>query len=87
VSAAVSPPAADILPGVISFLPGSALWDVAGHAAWLAPVVIAVTAACAVVTPVLVALCWRKPGGPRCIARLLTAIRIRGHGSAENTTP
>jgi undecaprenyl-diphosphatase len=57
-------------------MPGSALWDVAGHAAWLAPAVIAVTAACAVVTPVLVALCWRQPEGLRCVLAVALGLAV-----------
>jgi membrane-associated phospholipid phosphatase len=61
---------------VIIVMPGLALWNLAAHAAWLAPLVIAVTAACAVVTPVLVALCWRTPGGLRCVLAVVLGLAV-----------
>jgi hypothetical protein len=61
---------------MIAVAPGLALWDVARHAAWLAPVVIALTAACTVATPVLVALCWRKPAGLRCVLAIVFGLAL-----------
>lgn len=61
---------------MIIVTPGLALWDVARHAGWLAPVVIAVTAGCAVVTPVLVGLCWRRPAGLRCVLAVVLGLAV-----------
>lgn len=61
---------------MIAVMPGPSLWDVARHAAWLAPLVISVTAACAVVTPVLVGLCWRKPAGLRCVVAVVAGLAV-----------
>ena len=59
---------------MIVVVPGLAVWDVARHAAWLAPLVIALTAACVVAAPVLVGLCWRKPAGLRCVLAVVLGL-------------
>jgi membrane-associated phospholipid phosphatase len=51
---------------VIVLAPGSALWNLDQHAAWLASVVILVTQACVIGTPLLLLLAWPRPGGLRC---------------------
>jgi len=51
---------------VIVLAPGSALWDIDQHAAWLASVVILVTQACVIGTPLLLLLAWPRPAGLRC---------------------
>jgi len=61
---------------VIVVAPGLAVWDVARHAAWLAPMVIALTAACVVAAPVLAALCWRKPAGLRCALAVVLGLAV-----------
>ena len=61
---------------MIVVAPGMALWDPARHAGWLAAVVIAVTAACVVTAPVLVALTWRKPAGLRCVLAVVLGLGI-----------
>jgi len=57
-------------------MPGLSLWDVARYAGWLAPVVIAVTAACAVAALVLVGLCWRRPAGLRCVLAVVFGLAV-----------
>lgn len=61
---------------MIVIAPGLALWDPARHAGWLAFVVIAVTAACAVATPALIALTWRKPAGLRCVLAVVLGLGV-----------
>jgi undecaprenyl-diphosphatase len=52
---------------MIVLAPGLALWNVAQHAGWLAPAVIASTAGCAIAAPLLLILAWLKPAGLRCV--------------------
>ena len=63
-------------PGMIVFAPGLTLWDPARHAGWLGLVVIAITAACAVATPVLLGLTWRKSWGLRGILAAVLGVGI-----------
>lgn len=51
---------------MIVLAPGSALWNLDQHAAWLASVVIVVTQACVIATPLLLLLAWPRPSGLRC---------------------
>ncbi|HUN33436.1 MAG TPA: phosphatase PAP2 family protein [Trebonia sp.] len=53
-----------------------ALWDPARHALWLGPVVIALTVACVVAAPILVALTWPKPSGLRCVLAVVLGLGV-----------
>jgi undecaprenyl-diphosphatase len=61
---------------MIIIAPGLALWAPVRQAMWAGPVVIALTVACAVAAPVLVALTWRKPGGLRCVLAVVLGLAI-----------
>ena len=61
---------------MIIIAPGLTLWDPVRHAMWLAPVVIVLTVAGVVATPVLVALTWRKPAGLRCVLAVILGLGI-----------
>lgn len=52
---------------MIVLAPGAALWNVAGHAAWLTGPVIWLTAGCAAAAALLVAATLGLPGGSRCV--------------------
>lgn len=52
---------------MIVFAPGSPVWNVVHCAPWSTHLVIAITAACGIATPVLVLLVWFKAEGLRCV--------------------
>jgi membrane-associated phospholipid phosphatase len=61
---------------VIVLAPGSALWNLAQHASWLTSVVVVVTQACVIATPLLLLLAWPRPSGLRCSLAAAIAVGL-----------
>jgi hypothetical protein len=61
---------------LIAWAPGSPVWNLAQHVPWLTRAVIAATAGCAAITPVLLLLCWRRPRRFRLLGAVLLGLAL-----------
>lgn len=59
---------------MIVLAPGSPLWNVASHAAWMTSPVIRLTQACVLAAVGVLALAWLRPQGLRCLLAVVVGL-------------
>ncbi len=61
---------------MIVWTPGSPVWNINQFVPWLAPIVIALTIACAIAAIALVVAVWFRPPGLHCVLAICAAVVV-----------